>query len=84
MDFDRHCAYGRWAEYIGESGVEQDKTMRRFQIEASVKSDYEAVNPETKSMADAYTRGINALLRSTDRLPLEYSLIEIRPEQWMP
>jgi len=84
MDFDRHCAYGRWAEYIGESGVEQDKTMRRFQIKASVKSDYEAINAETKSMADAYTAGINAFLKSTDRLPLEYSLIEIRPEQWMP
>ena len=37
MDFDRQCAYGRWAEYAGEDGVEQDKTMRRFQIEASVK-----------------------------------------------
>ena len=22
MDFDRQCAYGRWAEYVGESGIE--------------------------------------------------------------
>jgi len=84
MDFDRQSAYGRWAETVGESGVEQDKTMRRFQIEASVKADYEAVNAETKSMVDAYTAGINAFLKRTDRLPLEYSIIESSPEAWTP
>ena len=26
MDFDRYCASGRWVEYVGEDGVEQDKT----------------------------------------------------------
>jgi len=84
MDFDRKCAYGRWAEYVGESGIEQDKTMRRFQIGPSVKSDYEAVNTETKSMVDAYTAGINAFLDSTDRLPVEYSILENHPELWTP
>lgn len=84
MDYDRYCAYGRWAEHVGEAGLEQDKTMRRFQIEASAKSDYHAVSAETVAMVDAYTAGINAFLQSTDRLPLEYSITESRPEPWKP
>ena len=32
MEYDRRRATGRWAEYAGASAVEQDVTMRRFQI----------------------------------------------------
>ena len=84
MDFDRCCAYGRWSEYAGKPGIEQDKTMRRFQIEASAKSDYHAVNGDTKLMVDAYSAGINAFLEATDRLPVEYMLIDCRPDPWKP
>ena len=40
MDYDRHRAYGRWAEMAGPSGLEQDILMRRFRLEASARSDY--------------------------------------------
>ena len=66
MDYDRHRAYGRWAEFAGAAAVAQDTMMRRFRIGASVQKDYQAVNAATKTMLDAYTAGINAFLATRD------------------
>ena len=84
MDYDRRRAYGRWAEFAGASALEQDKTMRRFQIAPTVKTDYQAVNGETRAMLDAYTAGVNAFIQTTKALPIEYSLVDGEPEPWHP
>ena len=84
MDYDRHRAYGRWAEYAGESAVEEDRTMRRFQIGPTVKSDYEAVNKDTRDMLDSYAAGVNAFIENTDSLPIEYGIVGGKPETWQP
>lgn len=84
MDFDRRKAYGRWAELAGQPGVESDIMMRRFRIGATVKSDYEAQNDETRAMIDAYTAGVNAFIDTTETLPVEYDLVDGKPERWEP
>jgi len=84
MDHDRRNAYGRLAEWLGETAAEGDKTMRRFQIGATVEGDYRAVDPPTRAMLDAYAAGVNAFLRETEALPVEYALLETRPEPWQP
>ena len=84
MDQDRRWAYGSWAEYAGPGALEQDLMMRRFMLRASVKSDYQAVNDETRTMLDAYAAGVNAFIESTESLPIEYALVEARPERWQP
>lgn len=84
MDYDRHRVYGRWAEYVGESGIDQDKMMRRFQIGATVKGDYDAINPEARAMLDAYVAGVNAFIKSTSALPVEYTIVGATPELWEP
>src|SRR4051794_4086470 len=30
MEYDRRRAMGRWAEFVGPSGVDQDRLMRKF------------------------------------------------------
>ena len=84
MEYDRRRAYGRWAEYVGRSGLDQDLVMRRFQILRSVRRDYEAINAEAKAMLDAYSAGVNAFIDTTDSLPIEYVLIDSTPERWEP
>ncbi len=84
MDYDRHRAYGRWAEYAGVSALAHDVLMRRFRLEASVQTDYAAVNQETRAMLDAYAEGVNAFLQTTARFPIEYRLIDATPEPWQP
>lgn len=82
MDYDRHRAYGRWAELAGPAGLDQDLLMRRFRLKASAEADYAAVNAETRAMLDAYAAGVNAFLQTTTRLPIEYRLVDAAPEPW--
>ena len=74
MDYDRRRGTGRWAEAVGPVGLEQDKLMRRFRLEASAKGDYQTVAPQTRMMLDAYCAGVNAFIENTDSLPVEYGL----------
>lgn len=82
MDYDRHRALGRWAEWVGESGVDQDRLMRAAGMGRTAKLDYEACSQSARAMVDAYTTGVNAFIQSTDSFPIEYTLLECEPEPW--
>ncbi len=84
MDMDRRKAYGRMSELIGPAGLATDHMMRKFQIADSGKSDYEALNDETKAMLTAYTAGVNAFLKTSSTPSVEYSLLDAVPEEWSP
>jgi len=84
MDYDRHRAYGRSAEYAGPAALAYDRLLRRFRLESSAQADYAAVNPETRAMLDAYAAGVNAFLQTTTRLPIEYRLLQAMPAPWQP
>ena len=84
MDYDRHRAYGRWAEYAGAGALAQDLLLRRLRLEASARADYAAVDRQTRAMLDAYAAGVNAFLRTTRHLPIEYRLLNAAPEPWQP
>ncbi len=84
MDYDRHRAYGRWAEWVGPAGAGQDRLMRRMRLGATARSDYAHLKPETRAMLDAFAAGVNGFLASTDRLPVEYRLLGVTPEPWQP
>ena len=84
MDYDRHRAYGRWAELAGPIGLEQDRFMRRMRLEASARADYALVNSEARAMLDAYAAGVNAFEEKSEQLPVEYRLLETNPEPWQP
>jgi len=84
MDYDRHNAYGRLAEWLGKPAVEGDKVMRRFQIGATVENDYQSVDAPTRAMLEAYAAGVNAFIETTNALPIEYTLLDAKPEPWQP
>ena len=84
MDYDRMRCLGRWSEYAGARGLESDRLMRRRGFERASKADYDVCSAEAREMLDAYTAGVNAFLDSTDSLPVEYSLLDTRPEPWTP
>ena len=45
---------------------------------------YRAAGADTRALLDAYAAGVNAFLRTADALPVEYALLEARPEPWRP
>ena len=58
--------------------------MRRFQLGASARRDYAALNAETQAMLDAYAAGVNAFVAAQAVLPAEYALVGGAPEPWEP
>ena len=82
MDFDRHQALGRWSEYAGAGGIERDRLLRAAGMGRTAKLDVQLASPAAKSMIDAYTAGVNAFLDTTRTLPIEYKLLDARPERW--
>lgn len=84
MEYDRRRALGRWAEVAGPQGLAQDVQMRRFRLERSARVDYEAVEPDTRTMLDAYAEGVNAFIAASPRLGVEFDLMGLRPEPWRP
>lgn len=91
MDFDRRRALGEWASLGGKSGLETgavgvagDRLLRRLRVARASKADYEASSPAARSMLDAYSDGVNAFIETTRSLPIEYSILGVRPERWTP
>lgn len=82
MDYDRHRALGRWAEWVGVSGVDQDRLMRAAGMGRTAKLDHEACSESARAMVDAYTQGVNSFITTTHALPVEYGLLECEPEAW--
>ena len=84
MEYDRRRGAGRWSEAVGIAGLEQDKLMRKFRLEASARADYQTVDDQTRMMLDAYALGVNAFIESTDAPPIEYRITGLEPEPWQP
>ncbi|BBK31593.1 penicillin amidase [Stella humosa] len=83
MDAARRRAVGRYAEWVGPSGVAGDALARRAGIEAASRRDLAAASGETAAMLSAYAAGVNAFI-AEGVLPLEYGLLGATPEPWEP
>ncbi|TCC92211.1 penicillin acylase family protein [Pedobacter frigiditerrae] len=88
MDFQTRFAAGRISEVVGKKAIEVDRYQRRmgmvYGAENSLKGMME--DPKAKEMILAYTEGINAYIHSLSRasLPVEYKLLDFKPEDWTP
>jgi penicillin amidase len=88
MDFQTRFAAGRISEIVGKKAIEVDRYQRRmgmvYGAENSLKGMME--DPIAKAMILAYTEGINDYIHSLSNanLPLEYKLLDFKPEDWTP
>jgi penicillin amidase len=84
MDYDRHRALGRWAEFTGAGGLAEDRLMRTFGLERAARRDVAVSSSPAQAMLVAYTAGVNAFITTTRTLPVEYTLLGTTPEPWEP
>ncbi len=87
MEFNRRVAQGRLAELFGagddNSLIEADTFLRTLDLYSAGRSELSALDPRTLSMLDSYADGVNAFLDTHfDSLPLEFTLLGIKPERW--
>lgn len=83
MDATRRRGLGRWAEWVGPSGVAADRLARQLDGEGAARRDYDALPAETRGMLEAYATGVNAFI-ARGVFPVEYKLLGEAPEAWAP
>ena len=82
MDYDRHRALGRWAEWTGPAALPEDRLMRTFRLERAARADLAVSSPAAQAMLESYTAGVNAFITTTHTLPIEYTILDTTPEPW--
>jgi penicillin amidase len=100
LDYLRRRGAGRLAEVLGPLGTELDLFARTVGFQNVLELDilartvglrrialaeWDRLDPEVRALVTAFTHGINAHLEETrDRLPIEFDLLDYRPEAWEP
>jgi len=88
MDFQTRFAAGRLSEVVGKKAIELDRYQRRMGMVYGAEKSLEGMmgDPQSKEMILAYSAGINDYIRSlsTGKLPIEYKLLDFKPEEWTP
>ncbi len=86
MEFQTHAAAGRLCEIVGEKALDFDLEQRRIGMVWAAENALELIKKDSASLAvlTAYAEGVNYFISNLtdDRLPLEYKLLDYRPEEW--
>jgi len=91
MDTWRHIGSGTLSEMFGKGQVETDTFLRTLGWRHTAEQEYAGLDPESKSIIDSYTEGVNAYLddHDTTALSLEYAVLgllspDYKVEKWTP
>jgi penicillin amidase len=88
MDIQTRSASGRLAEIIGPAVLDIDRYHRRMGMVYGAENTINAMmkNPVMRQVVNAYTDGINSYIRqlSTRDYPIEFKLLDYKPEEWKP
>lgn len=86
MEAQRRIAAGRLSEVVGSGGLELDRFLRTIGIRRAAEAILGNVEPETRRLLEAYSRGVNAYLETrTSPLPPEFLILGApAPEPWSP
>jgi penicillin amidase len=85
MDWWRRVAVGETAAVLGKVGLESDRFARLVKYRGDTDAEWASYGPDTRQIATAFTRGINACIEHFgDRLPIEFQILGYRPGKWQP
>jgi penicillin amidase len=84
----RRQATGTVAEILGPREIKRDIGARLFKFRGNLEQEFNHYHPRGNSIIRAFTDGINAcvteVLANPTLLPLEFSLLRIKPGLWTP
>jgi len=84
----RRQATGTTAEILGEREIKRDIGTRLFKFRGDLDQEFNHYHPHGSLIIRAFTDGINAYINETlanpKLLPIEFSLLNIKPGLWTP
>ncbi len=84
MDLLRRTSAGELSELLGSATVELDRSFRRHRFRAVAERVVRAMEGRTRTILEAYSRGVNAGLQEQAARPFEYYLLQSKPRAWRP
>jgi penicillin amidase len=84
MDLQRRAGAGRLAEVVGNPALATDRFMRTLGLYRHAAASVNAASPEFRAVLEAYSTGVNAFLHSGKTLPIEFTVLNYRPDDWSP
>ncbi|PZX57763.1 penicillin amidase [Algoriphagus ratkowskyi] len=87
MEFQTMAAGGRLSEVVGSLALDLDRMTRRKGLSYGAEKGAEFIkenDPESYLLLEAYADGVNQYIDqlSDARLPVEYKILNYRPEHW--
>ncbi len=83
MEQTRRVAAGRISEGMGEEGLAIDRLARIIGFRRLAEAQVEHLSDDARAVLERYTAGVNAFLeRYGRRLPLEFTVLGLKPEPW--
>ena len=83
MEMFRRVTQGRLSELFGEQTIEADRFLRTLGLARAGRATATAISGETRALAEAYARGVNAALAGwRGPLPPEFVLLRASFETW--
>jgi penicillin amidase len=84
----RRQATGTVAEMLGRRELKRDIGARLHMFRGDLDAELAHYHPRGKAIVEAFVRGVNAYIAETERtpslLPLEFTLLGIKPQPWTP
>ena len=84
----RRQATGTVAEILGERELKRDIGTRLFKFRGDMTTEMNHYHEDGVEIITAYTDGVNAyikeILKTPEELPIEFQILDIKPELWTP
>ncbi len=85
METNRRVAAGRLSEIIGPDTIETDRLLRTFGLMRAAHREVATYDKTSLDTLRAFSEGVNAFIESEkNRLPIEFRLLKVVPEPWLP
>jgi penicillin amidase len=82
MDLMRRAASGELSEIAGPATLRLDRLMRVLGVRARAVADLPTLDPEVRSLLEAYARGVNAWIDQRGRFAAEAFVVLGAPRPW--
>jgi penicillin amidase len=89
LELQARATAGRLTEWVGSAALELDRSSRRLALAATAEEEYRTLVAENVPVVNAlkaFAEGVNAWIDHLDPgdYPIEYRLLNARPERWRP
>lgn len=84
MEYKRRLGQGRLSEILGSNGLRTDQFMKTLGLYRVAKLALQSLDDTALQSLMAYVNGVNAWLQEAHTLPVEFYILDFRPEYWQP